>query len=152
MIRDAYPADETAWRGLWAAYCAFYETTIPKDVTRTTWARILDPAQPVHGLVAVAPDGGVVGFANYVLHPYTWGTQLACYLEDLFVAPDARRHGTGEALIRELIQRGERDGWARVYWHTREGNATARRIYDRLATPDDFVRYVRELGERHLSR
>jgi GNAT superfamily N-acetyltransferase len=144
-IRDARPADETAWRVLWAAYCAFYETSVADEVTRMTWERILDPAQPVHAIVAVDADGMVVGFANYVLHPYTWGARPACYLEDLFVDPPARRHGVGEALIRLLFERGERDGWGRVYWHTREGNVTARRVYDRLATRDDFVRYVRAL-------
>jgi GNAT superfamily N-acetyltransferase len=146
-IRDAHPADEAAWRALWAAYCAFYETSIAEDVTRTTWARILDSAQPVHALVAVGADGHVVGFSNYVLHPYTWGSRPACYLEDLFVAPGARRQGVGAALIGELVARGERHGWGRIYWHTREGNATARRVYDRLATADDFVRYVRRIAE-----
>ena len=32
-------------------------------------------------------------------------------------------------------------GWARLYWHTRQGNETARRLYDKFAGADDLVRY-----------
>jgi hypothetical protein len=32
-------------------------------------------------------------------------------------------------------------GWSGIYWHTQEGNATARLLYDRIAKADDFVRY-----------
>ncbi|MGD1065230.1 MAG: GNAT family N-acetyltransferase [Vulcanimicrobiaceae bacterium] len=146
-IRAAQPQDETAWRALWAGYCAFYEATIPEDVTRTTWARILDPAQPIHALVALDEDGTVIGLANYVVHPYTWGVAPACYLEDLFVDEDARGRGAGEALIRHLARLGEECGWSRVYWMTREGNARARRVYDRIAARDDFVRYVVRIAD-----
>ena len=34
------------------------------------------------------------------------------------------------------------EGWARLYWMTREDNEPARRLYDRYASADDFVRYV----------
>jgi GNAT superfamily N-acetyltransferase len=141
-IRTAQPHDETAWRALWAGYCAFYDVAVPEHVTRSTWARILDPAEPVDALVAVGGDGRVLGFTNYVVHPYTWGIAPVCYLEDLFVAADVRGRGAGEALIRALVQAAEERGWAQVYWVTREGNARARRVYDRITARDDFVRYV----------
>ena len=32
-IRDPQPADEPAWRELWAGYNAFYETVVPERVT-----------------------------------------------------------------------------------------------------------------------
>ncbi|HTW83629.1 MAG TPA: GNAT family N-acetyltransferase [Candidatus Sulfotelmatobacter sp.] len=147
-IRAAEPQDEAAWRALWAGYCAFYEVTVSERVTGATWARILDPASGVAALVALAGDGRIVGFANYVVHPYTWGTQVIGYLEDLFVAPDARGRGAGKALIDGLIVLGERAGWDRVYWHTRENNAAARRVYDGFAAADDFVRYVVPIATR----
>jgi hypothetical protein len=34
------------------------------------------------------------------------------------------------------------EGWARLYWMTREDNTAARRLYDRHASADGFVRYV----------
>jgi hypothetical protein len=34
------------------------------------------------------------------------------------------------------------EGWARLYWMTRADNVQARRLYDRFAQADGFVRYV----------
>jgi ribosomal protein S18 acetylase RimI-like enzyme len=87
-------------------------------------------------------SGATVGLANYVLHPYTWGPAQVCYLEDLYVAPEARGAGVGRRLIEHLVEEGRQRGWARVYWHTREDNADARRLYDRFGPADGFVRYT----------
>jgi GNAT superfamily N-acetyltransferase len=59
-----------------------------------------------------------VQFAHYILHPHTWSLQPVCYLEDLFVAPEARRLGRGRHLIERLVTMGRDHGWRRVYWHT----------------------------------
>lgn len=140
-IRSALPSDEAAWRRLWHGYCDFYRAQVADEVTSRTWKRILDPDSGVMCVVAEL-DGNVYGFANCVVHENTWETQPICYLEDLYVDPSARRHGIGRALIEWLRNSMRAEGWARLYWHTREDNATARRLYDRFAEADDFVRYV----------
>jgi GNAT superfamily N-acetyltransferase len=111
-VRAALSADRDAWLALWGDYCRFYRAVLPDAVTQATWARILDPASPVAALVAER-EGGVVGFANYVVHPYTWSERPACYLEDLYVREDARGVGLGAALIRALIDAAPREGWGR---------------------------------------
>jgi GNAT superfamily N-acetyltransferase len=145
-VRDIQAADRRAWRELWRGYCDFYEVSVPDATTEATWRRILDPGSAIFALVAVdAATNEVAGFANYVVHPYTWSEQPACYLEDLFVRPEVRGGGAGGALIRRLIDRARENTWARVYWMTREDNAVARRLYDRFCERDDFVRYVVDL-------
>jgi hypothetical protein len=37
------------------------------------------------------------------------------------------------------------EGCARVYWHTRASNATARRLYDRVAENRGFIKYDLDL-------
>jgi GNAT superfamily N-acetyltransferase len=143
IIRDPAPADEAAWRALWAQYNAFYEVDIPEAVTTLTWRRLLDPAAPMLGRLALAA-GEVSGFSNAVLHESTWTLTPVCYLEDLFVAPAARGQGVGRALIQDLLDGAKTNGWSRLYWHTRASN-TARRLYDEFAVADDFVRYRRAL-------
>lgn len=139
-IRDPVAADEAAWRALWKSYCAFYRAQVPADVTSTTWRRMLDPDAPVFGRLAER-DGRIVGFAVSLLHLGTWTAAPICYLEDLFVDPAARRGGIARALVEDLLALAARNGWARLYWHTESGNAAARRVYDRFAPADDFVRY-----------
>ena len=34
------------------------------------------------------------------------------------------------------------EGWARLYWTTREDNDAARALYDQFTQADGFVRYV----------
>lgn len=140
MIRDPAVADESGWRRLWAGYLAFYGEDLPEAVTAATWRRILDPGSPVFARLAER-EGMPVGMTVGVLHEGTWTLAPACYLEDLFVAPDARGAGVGRALIADLIARGKERGWSRLYWHTRTGNAEARRLYDGFVAADDFCRY-----------
>jgi GNAT superfamily N-acetyltransferase len=144
-VRPVHAADEAGWRRLWQGYCDFFQVTIPGDVTSALWRRIMDYRIPIHALVAERQLGHgraeLIGFANYVLHPYTWGTDLICYLEDLFVAEDARGIGAGRALINELIRFSRENGWSRLYWHTHEINE-ARKLYDSITPVDPFVRYV----------
>jgi GNAT superfamily N-acetyltransferase len=141
MMRSAETRDYPDWRRLWDAYCAFYQIELPEAVTAATWARILDPASPVHGVLAER-DGRIIGMMNYVVHPNTWSAGDICYLEDLFVDPDARGGGVGKALIDWLLAEGRRQGWQRVYWHTNAENQVARRLYDRYTPADPFVRYT----------
>jgi GNAT superfamily N-acetyltransferase len=141
LIRAALPSDESVWRQLWRAYCDFYAAKVSEEVTDRTWKRILDPDSAVMCIVAEV-DGQVQGFANCVVHENTWEIQPVCYLEDLFVAEAARGHGVGHALIEWLRNAMRAEGWARLYWLTREDNAQARRLYDKFTQADDFVRYV----------
>jgi GNAT superfamily N-acetyltransferase len=140
-IRDPVAADEAAWRKLWAGYNAFYEATIPEVVTARTWQRMLDPASPIFGRLAVVDDT-VVGFSVSLLHEGTWVLAPVCYLEDLFVAPNFRGRGIGRLLIQDLVGRARNQGWSRLYWHTRADNP-ARQLYDEFANADDFIRYKR---------
>ena len=140
VIRDTQAADEATWRRLWAGYCEFYRAVVPTDVTDATWRRILDPKSPIFGRMA-EQDGVVVGFANCVMHQGTWAKHPICYLEDLFVDPNARCHGAGRLLLEDLVDLGKTRGWEYLYWHTQAGNATARRLYDTIAAVDDFVKY-----------
>lgn len=145
QIRAALPSDEAAWRRLWKSYCAFYGTALAPEVTERTWQRILDPDSAIMCVVAEL-EGRVYGFANCVVHENTWETQPVCYLEDLFVEPGARGRGIGAALIEWLRNAMRAEGWARLYWMTREDNTAARALYDRFGRADGFVRYVVRLA------
>ena len=140
LIRDPRPVDEAAWRRLWSGYVAFYESEVSDEVTAATWQRLLTPGSNMFGRIAEW-RGEVAGFTVSVLHPGSWTLTPACYLEDLFVDPALRGHGIGHALIEDLLDLARARGWSRLYWHTRQSNDAARRLYDKFAAADDFVRY-----------
>jgi GNAT superfamily N-acetyltransferase len=105
-----------------------------------TWRRVFDPASAIFMRVAEA-DGKVVGFALCLTHEGTWIRSPDCYLEDLFVDEAARGKGIGRALMDDLVALCRENGWARLYWHTEETNATARKLYDRYVESDGHIRY-----------
>lgn len=144
-IRSAEPGDEAEWRGLWAGYLAFYKVTLDEKVTASTWRRIMDPSERPHMRVAII-DGEMAGFAIHHRHDSTWTAEPDCYLEDLFLNERFRGRGTGRALMDDLIAICKEKGWARLYWHTHEENATARKLYDRYAAADGHVRYRIQLA------
>ena len=73
-IREPTQADRGEWEGLWAGYNAFYgragTTALAAAIVDATWARFLDPREPVHALVAEA-GGRLVGLAHYLFHRST---------------------------------------------------------------------------------
>jgi GNAT superfamily N-acetyltransferase len=140
LIRDAAPADETQWRALWSAYLAYYRTDLAPQVTDATWARILDPDSRMSCRLA-EQDGSIVGFAVWHHHLASWHVADDCYLEDLFVAPDARGGGVGRALLDALFALARARGFGRIYWHTNTDNARARALYDSYAPADGHIRY-----------
>ncbi len=140
VIRDLQPADEIEWRALWADYLAFYEVALDPTVTDRTWARLLDAGSVVAARVAAVP-GGLLGFAIHMHHPSTWVMGEDCYLEDLFIAANARGLGIGRALIGDLQALAQDRGWHRLYWHTDEGNTRARALYDSIVPSDGHIRY-----------
>lgn len=140
-IRPIEASDEPEWRRLWAGYLDFYESTLPQATTDATWTRIIGNDSAFGGLVAEY-QGQVLGIANYVLHPFTWSELPACLLHDLYVVPEARGRGAGRRMIEYLIEKATADDWARVYWVTKENNATARVLYDRFGPADGFIRYT----------
>ena len=102
----------------------------------------MDPAAPVHAIVAEDGAAGVVGIANYLLHESTGALTPVCYLQDLFVDPAMRGGGVGKALIDWLVAETAAQGWSRLYWSTRENNYRARALYDKYTPHSGFLRYV----------
>ena len=144
VVRAVQPDDRQHWQPLWRGYLDFYETVLDPAVTDATWARITKGDPAMRGLVA-ARDAGLVGLLHYVLHPTTWTTTPACYLEDLFVAPEARGAGVGQALIAALNDMARTEGWSSIHWITAHDNAPGMRLYDRVARRTTWVRYEIDL-------
>ena len=144
-IRPLTHDDAADWRGLWTDYLAFYQTTVTDAVKTSTFARLLgtDP-QDFNGLIALI-EGKPVGIAHYLFHRHAWKVENVCYLQDLYVAPEARGTGLGRALIEAVYARADAAGAPAVYWLTQDFNLTARQLYDRIAKVTPFIRYNRPL-------
>ncbi|MDP9900535.1 GNAT family N-acetyltransferase [Variovorax ginsengisoli] len=143
-IRSADRKDFDAWKVLWNGYNSFYgrqgETALPAALTELTWARFFDASEPMHALVADR-GGEILGLAHYLFHRSTIQANPTCYLQDVFTSEAARGQGVARALIHEVYCRAAAEGSSRVYWQTHESNATAMKLYDKIADKPGFVVY-----------
>ncbi|EJC73426.1 acetyltransferase [Rhizobium leguminosarum bv. trifolii WSM2012] len=140
-VRPLQPSDRATWEPLWAAYQRFYEVVIPAETTDLTWARFHNADEPMHALGAFDEGGRLVGIVHAIFHRSCWLPQWTCYLQDLYVENSQRGLGTGAALIEAVAGLARQTGAGRLYWMTHENNATARRLYDKIAERSGFIQY-----------
>lgn len=141
VIRPLENTDHPAWRRLWTAYLTFYESKVSETVYETTWQRLFTDGEfEPRGFIALI-DGKPVGLVHYLFHRSCWSVEGNCYLQDLFTDADARGNGVGAALIEAVRKAAAERGVTNVYWMTHETNATARRLYDRVARRTGFIEY-----------
>ena len=148
LIRPVEKSDYEQWLTLWAGYNAFYKregpTAVPVEMTEMTWARFFDAYEPMHALVA-DQGGQLRGMTHYIFHRNTIMAGPVCFLQDLFTTTEARGRGVGRALIEGVYDRARQAGSSRVYWNTHETNASARLLYDKVASHDGFIVYRKPL-------
>ncbi len=140
-IRPLEQSDHAEWRRLWTAYLTFYEATVPDEVYASTWQRLFTPGEfEPKGFIALL-EGKPVGLTHYLYHRSCWSPVNNCYLQDLFADPEIRGKGVGAALIEAVRQEAAKIGVTNVYWMTHETNATAKKLYDRVARKTGFIEY-----------
>jgi GNAT superfamily N-acetyltransferase len=148
LIRPVERRDFAEWKLLWDGYNAFYgregKTALPDTIINTTWSRFFDGYEPMHALVAERA-GELIGLAHFLFHRSMIELGSTCYLQDLFTAEAARGQGAGRALIEEVYRYAKEAGSSRVYWLTHETNATAMKLYDKVADKSGFVVYRKSL-------
>ena len=143
IIRPLENQDYSKWLPLWDANNLGMRNV---DVTTETWARLMNPDNPVKGLVA-AGQGELMGLVHYVLHPTTGAIEPACYMQDVFVDPEHRKKGVARALVNEVVTIGRKERWSRLYWLAEADNVAAQGLYKSLGVKLDFTLHVMPLGK-----
>ncbi|MCU0885043.1 MAG: GNAT family N-acetyltransferase [Beijerinckiaceae bacterium] len=144
LIRPLDATQRDAWEPLWQGYLAFYKANLAEGVSDLTFQRLSAADGMMGGFLAW--DGErAVGMVHWIRHPSCWTAGDYCYLQDLFVDPDARGRGAGRALIEAVYNQARMDGCSRVYWLTHETNHEAMQLYDRIAERSGFVQYRKML-------
>jgi len=143
VVNPITPRDRGRWEELWRGYLDFYDTRLPPEIYDHTWQRLIAEDGPIRGLGARigGASAPLVGIAHYLFHGHAWTALEVCYLQDLFVDAAVRRGGVGRQLIEAVAAAARDRGCHRLYWTTKEDNAIARSLYDRIARFNGFIRY-----------
>lgn len=133
-------ANKQEWLTLWQDYLIFYKEQLPDEITNITWKRIITPNEPINAFVIYDGDE-MVGFVHYVFHVSTWAKNNYCYLEDLFVAAEARGKGHAKTLIYAVRDAAKANNSERLYWVTGESNPVAQALYNKMAEKTEYFQY-----------
>ena len=139
-IRNLRQEDRQGWEKLYRGYADFYKATVDDEMPDRLWGWLMDDSHDVKGLVA-EENGTLVGMAHYSRMPSPLRATDIGFLHDLFVDPETRRGGIGAELIAEVKGIGEKRGWRRIRWITRDNNYRARSMYDKVSSCSDWKVY-----------
>lgn len=147
--------DEIAglWRAMYAHQRAHGMTLPLRDDAAEVWKRQLtgrldSPVSIVLVSPAVAPtDGSLVGFlAAQIkrLPPHLAADKPKVgFISELFVQPDARRRGTGRALVEAAFDWFRRADVGSIELHVLVGNAGGRRFWEELGFVPELLQMRR---------
>jgi GNAT superfamily N-acetyltransferase len=105
-----------------------HEVVATEDTLRE---RLFGPRQYAE-VVFACLDGEPVGFALFFHNFSTFLGQPGIYLEDLYVRPEARRHGVGRRLLAWLAVTAIERGCGRLEWSVLDWNEPSIRFYRNL--------------------
>jgi GNAT superfamily N-acetyltransferase len=130
-VRRLAPDDWATWRDIRlvaladAPYAFGSSLARERGLTEAEWRGRLAPE---HGVTAVATLGErVVG----AIGGYTPPGAAAVLLIAMWAHPDVRGRGVGDLLVREVLAWAGENGWSQVRLRVADGNAPARRLFER---------------------
>ena len=131
---------------LFDAYRQFYGRPADAEGARTFLADRIKRGESIIFL-AVA-EGTVVGFTQLYPSFSSVSMQRLWILNDLFVAPDARKSGAGRALLERAERWATETGAKGLILTTQLTNVTAQRLYETCGwtRDDEFFHYSRSLS------
>jgi GNAT superfamily N-acetyltransferase len=133
-VRPATREDLAALAPSFADYQrTFADAAQPAERNAAFFARFLAPSEA--GLLLVADAGAGAPPAGYATLYWTFSSVAAAavvLLNDLYVAPEHRGAGVGEALVAATVAVARDRGAAYVRWFTTLDNRRAQRLYERL--------------------
>ncbi len=146
-VRRATLADLDALVPLFDAYRTFYAQAPDASLAREFLDARLRNLESVL-LLAGPVDGAAAGFTQ--LYPMFSSVRAArvWVLNDLFVAPAARRLGIAQAMLRAAADFARADGAIRLELETTHDNAAAQALYQAMGweSHDDTQRFRLPLG------
>lgn len=140
-IRPVTPDDQSAWAQLYTGYADFYKVEQNDEMRARVFGWLMDSAHECNGFVAVNAEGTLIGLTHYRPFASPLRGAVNCFLDDLFVDPDARGSGAADALINAVADEAHKNGWATVRWITADDNYRGRGVYDKLATRTMWITY-----------
>jgi ribosomal protein S18 acetylase RimI-like enzyme len=157
-IRAAQPGDGEQIVGFVRALARYERMEDQVRASAADFERALFGAPPTAEALLVFEGEQALGFALYYPAMSTFDGCPRLYLEDLYVAPEARGRGHGRALLARLAGIAVARGWRRMEWSVLDWNEAAIAFYEgldaeldrqwlRTVLADEALRKLADAGE-----
>tara|TARA_X000000368_G_C23046026_1_gene719165 strand:- start:348 stop:791 length:444 start_codon:yes stop_codon:yes gene_type:complete len=140
-VEELNQSDKEEWAKLYHGYAKFYEMEMNESILDTVWSWIHSPDIKFFSIVIKSSKDELIGFMHFREMPSPLRGKLVGFLDDLFVHPDFRGSGAVQLLFKELKLQANKNNWPYVRWITASDNSRARKVYDQISKPIDFVTY-----------
>jgi len=143
VLREAAPNDVPVIYGFIRDLAAFEREP---DAVKMTQAQLYDAlfgARQRAAALIVETEAGPQGFAIWFESFNTWTGQPGLYVEDIYVAPEARGNGIGAKIFRHLAGVAVARGYQRLEWFVLNWNDSAIKFYEKLGGEplSDWTKY-----------
>jgi len=138
--------DKDKWAQLYHGYAEFYKMKMNQDILDTVWSWIHSPEVKFYSIGVKSSENELIGFMHYREMPSPLRGKLVGFLDDLFVHPDFRGTGAVQLLFGELKIQAKKNDWPYVRWITATDNSRARKVYNQISKPIDFVTYQMQIN------
>ena len=141
IVREAGVEDVDRLAPLFDGYRQFYRQSSDLEGARRFLAARLATGES-RVFVAETVDGWILGFVQLFPSFSSVSMRRLWILNDLFVAPDARRSGVARLLMDRARELADETGAKGLILETESHNAPAKRLYEALGwTPDGTDHY-----------
>ena len=144
-IREATAADVPVLLTLIRELAAYEKLTRKVVVTESRLRKWFFGARPVAEAILGYLHGEAVAYAAFYPTFSTFSGQPGFYLEDLFVQPDYRGRGYGQAMLRHVARIAQKKGFTTISWSVLHWNQPAIRFYRHLGAkpaPKNWLVYT----------
>ena len=103
---------------------------------------LFEPGSPAQALICLA-DETPIGYAIYFYNYSSWQGRKGLYLEDLYISPQYRGCGAGQAILRYLAKTAIEEDCGRLEWSVLDWNTPAIEFYENLdaEAQSEWVKY-----------
>lgn len=131
-IRKAGPADIEEIVQLCAEHAEYERAAYEAEGKAEKLFAYLFADEPcLYCLIAEQGDE-VLGYATYMFEFSTWDAGFYAHMDCLYLRPQARGFGIGEALVQEIVKAAKAQGCSVVQWQTPDFNVRAIKFYHRI--------------------
>lgn len=142
IIRNAQPSDISEIIQLCAEHSEYEQASYSGEGKAEKMNTFLFSSQTRFFCLMVEVENKIAGYASYSFEFSTWDAEHFTYMDCLFLRPEYRGFGIGEALIKKIEAHSRLQNCKQIQWHTPSFNVRAIKFYHRIgASSKEKVRF-----------